>query len=182
MKVNKVFHSVVWNPTMATTASFLNINVHSTQPHTVDTLCIAPKHSINVLLVNAQLRECQSPAFDCARKTGHRAEPNIMRSNPNASTAGPTEEHKINQWMKGETKRMCRATILILRFHSFFSFDATVASWSMGGVGAFQAGRYIREVASGEEGEFPPVFLSGSLHINFDSMTDAQRYSKSQRP
>jgi hypothetical protein len=52
-------------------------------------------------------------------------------------------ENKIDQRMKGGDNANVPSNspyILILRFQSFFSFDAMAVSWGTDGVGAFQAG------------------------------------------
>lgn len=102
----------------------------------------------------------QSPALDAGEEPVMGAaadEPNRMRWNPNASTAGPTaaEPQIVSDTLR--TKHIRHALyILILRFHSIFSFslaEAARSAWAscasslsggggagVGGVGAPQAG------------------------------------------
>jgi hypothetical protein len=67
-------------------------------------LRIASKHSIDTLLVDAQLRECltHNLVLDCARETGDGAKAKIIRSNLNAFTAGPTEEQDQSTDERGD--------------------------------------------------------------------------------
>jgi hypothetical protein len=63
MKANEgVLFSSVESYNGNNSKSFPDITVTSIRPSHIDTLYIASKHSINALLVNAQLRECLSRA------------------------------------------------------------------------------------------------------------------------
>jgi hypothetical protein len=55
----------------------------------------------------------------------------ITRSNPNASTAGPTEEQDQSTDERGDKANVPSNSqhILILGFQVFFSFDMTAAMW-----------------------------------------------------
>jgi hypothetical protein len=91
---SKSFPDITVNNKKSTNRPFMH--VHSTQPHircalppnTASTLSWSTPSSANA----SRAISYQLLAFDCARETGDGAEPKIIRPNPNASTAGPTEE------------------------------------------------------------------------------------------